>query len=64
MTTEQQMTSDERQGDEPPEIQLAGDGPPCGKFVARDGDQELYCDLPQGHPDTTPCSASLQRHTV
>jgi hypothetical protein len=58
------MTTEERQGEETPEVQLAGEGPQCGKFVAKDGDQEMFCDLPEGHPDTTPCSASLRRHTV
>ena len=58
------MTSEQRPAEDTPEVQLAGDGPQCGKFVAKDGDQDMLCDLPAGHPDTTPCSASLERHTV
>jgi hypothetical protein len=58
------MTTEERHEEGTPEVQLAGDGPQCGKFVAKDGDREMVCDLPADHPDTTPCSASLERHTV
>jgi hypothetical protein len=55
------MTAEERTDQELPHVQL-DEGPRCGKFVARDGDQDVLCDLPEGHPETTPCSASLERH--
>ena len=55
------MTAEERTDHELPQVRL-DDGPRCGKFVAKDGDQDVLCDLPQGHPETTPCSASLERH--
>jgi hypothetical protein len=55
------MTADERTDQELPHVEL-DDGPRCGKFVAKDGDQDLLCDLPQGHPETTPCSAAVERH--
>lgn len=58
------MTTEERPSGETPEVQLAGDGPQCGKLVVKDGDKEMFCDLPEGHPDTTPCSASLERHAL
>jgi hypothetical protein len=31
----------------------------CGKFIAKDGGRNLYCDLPKGHPDTLPFSAPI-----
>jgi len=56
------MTTDQRQDEHLPHVDLTGDGPRCGKFVARDGGQDLLCDLPEGHSDSTPCSASLTGH--
>lgn len=56
------MTTDQRQGENLPHVNLTDDGPRCGKFVAREGDQDLLCELPEGHSDSTPCSASLTRH--
>ena len=55
------MTSAAEMGavDEPRRVQVAGDGPACGKFVAKDGDRDVLCDLPAGHPDSLPCSAPL-----
>lgn len=55
------MTTAESANDMLPEIELAGDGPACGKFVFRDGDTEMFCDLPEGHPESTPCSAPVTR---
>ena len=53
------MTTEQRPVGGTPEVELAGDGPRCGKLVAQEDDHELLCDLPAGHPDSTPCSASL-----
>jgi hypothetical protein len=58
------MTTEERQAEEVPAAQLEGDGPQCGKFVATEDGHDLVCDLPAGHPESTPCSASLDRRTV
>ena len=54
------MTAEERTDQGLPEVQL-DEGPKCGKFVAKDGDEDVLCDLPAGHPETTPCSAPLDR---
>lgn len=58
---EGQESGERLPGEEVPEVQLAGDGPQCGKFVFKDGDQDMFCDLPEGHDDSRPCSASLNR---
>ena len=46
--------------DGPPTVRVAGQGEPqCGKLVYTENDREVLCDLPAGHPATTPCSAPL-----
>jgi hypothetical protein len=54
------MTAEERTDQALPEVHLT-DGPKCGKLVAKEGDRDLLCDLPAGHPETTPCSAPLEQ---
>ena len=54
------MTAEERTDQGLPEVQLT-DGPKCGKLVAKEGERDLLCDLPAGHPETTPCSAPLDQ---
>ena len=56
------MTTDQRQDENLPHVDLTGDGPRCGKLVAKDGDHDMLCDLPEGHSDSSPCSASLTRN--
>jgi len=54
------MTAEERTDQGLPEVHLT-DGPKCGKLVAKEGDRDLLCDLPAGHPEMTPCSAPLEQ---
>jgi len=58
------MAAEAGSSEEAPRVEVAGDGPACGKFVAKDGDRDLYCDLPAGHPDTVPCSARVEDVTL
>ena len=55
------MTSEQSPTESLPELNRDPDAPQCGKLVAMDGDRELLCDLPAGHPDSTPCSAPVER---
>ena len=58
------MSIEERSDQELPELHISEDeGPRCGKFVGKDGDQDLYCDLPQGHPQAS-CSAPVDNAGV
>ena len=52
------MSIEERTNEELPELHVSHEGPRCGKFVAKDGDRDLYCDLPANHE--TPCSAPVR----
>jgi len=41
-----------------PVVQGVGDDEEkCGKFVGKDGERDLFCDLPKGHSDA--CSAPV-----
>lgn len=51
------MSIEERTDQDLPELHLSDEGPRCGKLVAKDGDQDLHCDLPEGHSE--PCSAPV-----
>ena len=62
MNRESTMSADERTDQELPEVHLSQDGPRCGKFVGKDGDRDLLCDLPEGHAEAA-CSASINQHT-
>jgi hypothetical protein len=53
------MSIEERSDAELPELHLSKEGPRCGKFVGKDGDRDLYCDLPEGHAETA-CSAPVR----
>ncbi len=58
------MTTQQGEREDLPEVHLDQDAPKCGKFVCKDGEQDVLCDLPEGHGDSVPCSASLDHHTV
>lgn len=50
--------------DELPAVRVADeDEEQCGKWVAKDGERDLMCDLPKGHLESTPCSAPVSRST-
>ena len=53
------MSIEERPDEDLPELPLSKEGPRCGKFVGKDGDRDLYCDLPEGHAETA-CSAPVR----
>ena len=53
------MSIEERPDQELPELHVSKEGARCGKFVGKDGDQDLYCDLPEGHEEPA-CSAPVK----
>lgn len=53
------MSIEEQSGPELPKLDVSKEGPRCGKFVGRDGEEDLYCDLPEGHGETA-CSAPVR----
>jgi hypothetical protein len=53
------MSIEERPDHDLPELHLSKEGPRCGKFVGKDGDRDLYCDLQEGHAEPA-CSARVE----
>jgi hypothetical protein len=47
------------EGERPRTLPVDEGGERCGKFVAKDGERDLYYTLPKGHPETLPCSAPI-----
>ncbi|GAA1432221.1 hypothetical protein GCM10009616_21170 [Microlunatus lacustris] len=52
------MSTEKHPSQEPPELHVSRKSPRCGKFVGKDGERDLHCDLPEGHADA--CSAPVE----